>query len=425
MPPSLRHRISYEDRVGLTLYAGRAKTMLAPVIHLKWRNWPAGLLAIAMAALLISPAASQSSQPADAPAQQPELAAAMAQYRRALEEYNRAWQSYTAASSAYWNQISEKRQFRNTKRSHGEPISISDYVLTQPPVYTGPPKPRNPLKPEVPPPRIYVPVVADFVAAALQEFKFIPRFPQSETEFKRAYAKVAFAAGLTREQIVRIYGFEATGNGSYDIEAGLEYNKHGRAITTALGYNQLLATNSVEILAEKGDELIKQLEGKSTITAGAEYQLREGKVDVLRRMIAFARSVPDAWSQHESLANTAKGLGVHALNLDLDVGPMLQTQKLVDSVVFARRKGLSRTLTAAELEMMNLTGDGNGFDMVTMPVSWRDQVPTANFFRPSGYADNPVAQRNNVVAKLIAATDARMDEEIKKPGARELAAYLQ
>src|SRR5262249_36652322 len=271
----------------------------------------------------------------DAPAQQqPELAAAMAQYRRALEEYNRAWQSYITASSAYWNQISEKRQFRNTKRARGEPISISDYVLTQPPVYTGPPKPQNPLKPEVPPPRIYVPVVADFVAAARQEFKFIPRFPQSETEFKHAYAKVAFAAGLTREQIVRIYGFEATGNGSYDIEAGLEYNKHGRAITTALGYNQLLATNSVEILAEKGDELIKQLKDKSTITAGAEYQLRDGKVDVLRRMIAFARSVPDAWSQHEILANTTKGLGVHALNLDLDVGPMLQTQKLVDSVMF-------------------------------------------------------------------------------------------
>jgi hypothetical protein len=36
-----------------------------------------------------------------------------------------------------------------------------------------------------------------------------------------------------------------------------------------------------------------------------------------------------------------------------------------------------------------------------------------------------VAKRNNVVAKLIAATDARMDEEIKKAGARELAALLQ
>src|SRR5215472_3281399 len=273
--------------------------MLAPVIHLKWRNWPADLLAIAMAALLISPAASQSSQPADAPAQQPELAAAMAQYRRALEEYNRACQSYTAASSAYWNQISEKRQLRNAKRARGEPISMSDYVLAQPPVYTGPPKPQHPFKPEVPPPRIYVPVVADFVIAARQEFKFIPRFPQGETEFKRGYAKVALAAGLAREQIVRIYGFEATGNGAYDIEAGLEYNKHGRAITTALGYNQLLATNSVEILAEKGGEFITSFESKSVTISGAERQSLDGKIDVLRRMVAFARSVPDAWAQHE------------------------------------------------------------------------------------------------------------------------------
>ena len=399
--------------------------MLDPVIHFKRRYWSVGLLAIAFAALLASPAAPQSSQPADAVARQPELAAAVAQYRRALEEYNRGWQSYTAVSSAYWNQISEKRQLRNAKRARGEPISISDYVLTQPPVYTGPPKPQNPLKPEVQPPRIYVPVVADFVAAVRQEFKFVPRFPQSETEFKRGYAKIALAAGLTRDQIVRIYGFEATGNGSYDIEAGLEYNKHGRAITTALGYNQLLATNSVEILAEKGDELIRQVQSKSALASGAEHQPVDVRIDILRRMVAFARSVPDAWGQHEILANTPKGLAVHALNLDLDVGPMLQTQKLLDSVIFARRKGFSRSLTAAELEMMNLTGDGNGFDMVTMPLSWRDQVPTANFFRPSGYADNPVAQRNNVVAKLIAATDARMDEEIKKPGARELAAYLQ
>ena len=199
---------------------------------------------------------------------------------------------------------------------------------------------------------------------------------------------------------------------------------YARAITTALGYNQLLATNSVEILAEKGGEFIKQFELAAAMPAVPRGVL-DVKIGVLRRMIAFTRSVPDAWNQHEILANTAKGLGVHALNLDLDIGPMLQTQKLVDSVVFARKKGFTRVLTAAELEMMNLTGDGNGFDMVTMPLPWRDQVPTANFFRPSGYADNPVAQRNNVVAKLIAATDARMNEEIKKPGARELAGFLQ
>ena len=136
-------------------------------------------------------------------------------------------------------------------------------MLDQPPVYTGPPKPRNPLKPEVPSHPVYVPVVADFLAAAQQEFKFSPRQPQTDGEFKRAYARVAAAAGLTKNQVVRIYGFEATGNGDYDVEAGLEYNKHGRAITTALGYNQLLATNSVEIVAETGNQFITALQAKS------------------------------------------------------------------------------------------------------------------------------------------------------------------
>jgi hypothetical protein len=394
-------------------------------MHLGRHYLLAAVLSIALTAFAVPWASPASAQNAgSAVGLSPELASAMAQYHRALDEYNKARQSYAAASDAYWNLISEKRQLRNTKRARGEQLSITDYVLVQPPVYTGPPKPQNPLKPELPSRPAYVPVVADFVAAARQEFKFTPRFPQSESEFKHAYAKIALAAGLTRDQIVRIYGFEATGNGNYDVEAGLEYNKHGRAITTALGYNQLLATNSVEILAENGNEFVRQFDTKSGIFADQQQSL-DGKIEILRRMVAFARSVPDAWGQHEILANTPKGLGVHALNLDLDVGPILQTQKLLDSIVFARRKGFSRALTAAELEMMNLTGDGNGFDMVTMPLAWREQVPTANFFRPSGYADNPVAQRNNVVAKLIAATDARMDEEIKKPGARELAAFLQ
>jgi hypothetical protein len=390
-------------------------------------GWQRGLVTVALTFSLsasgISPSAGQASQPGSTPAV-PD-AAAMAQYRRALEDYNKARSSYAAIARAYWTSISERRQLRNGKRARGEQLAISDYVLAQPPVYTGPPKPVNPLKPEAPPSRAYVPVVVDFLTAARQEFKFAPRQPQSESEFKRRYAKVALAAGLTRDQIVRIYGFEATGNGSYDVEAGLEHNKHGYAITTALGYNQLLATNSVEIIAEKGGEFVKQFELAAAAMPAIQRQASDDKIEILRRMVAFARSVPDAWSEHETLANTPKGLGVHALNLDIDVGPMLQTQKLVDSIVFARRKGLSRVLTAAELEMMNLTGDGNGFDMVTMPLPWRDQVPTANFFRPSGYADNPVAQRNNVVAKLVAATDARMDEEIKKPGARELAGFLQ
>jgi hypothetical protein len=381
----------------------------------------AGFL-LAGAAFHVQSASGQSDQNVGAPGN---LAAAMEQYRRALDAYNAAHDRYTAVADAYWSSISEKRKLRNSKRAAGEALAIDDYVLDQPPVYTGPSKPRNPLRPEAPQRRAAVPVVADFVAAAQQQFNFVPRMPQNDIEFKQIYAQVAQAAGLTRDQVVRIYSFEATGNGSYDVEAGLEYNKHARAITTALGYNQLLATNSVEIIAEKGSQFIEGFRDEASRLADGQRQALDSKIEALRKMVAFARSVPDDWNQHEILANTEKGLGVHALNLDIDVGPLLQTQKLLDSVVFARRKGFTRTLTAAELEMMNLTGDGNGFDMVTMPLQWRDQVPTSNFFRPSGYFDNPVAQHNNVVAKLITATDARMDEETKKPGAKDLAAALR
>ena len=358
-------------------------------------------------------------QPADMP---PASAAAIAQYRRDLATYLQAHDAYLAAAKAYWTSIAEKRRSRRAKQASGAPVALDDYVLTQPPVYTGPPKPRDPSKPSEPPqPPPYVPVVADFLAAAQQEYKFTPRAPRSDKEFKRVYAAVAGAAGLTKDQAVRIYGFEATGNGTYDIQAGLEYNKNARAISTALGYNQLLTTNSVEILAEDGERFVAALAATAAQLPEGENQALENKLAIVRKMIGFAKSVPDDWNEHEALARTQKGLAIHALNLDADFGPLLQTQKLLNSVIFARRKGHAATLSAAELEMMNLTGDGNGFDMVTMPQDFRDKVPTANFFQAHGYLDNPVARKNNVVSALLTATNAAMDREVTKPGARELA----
>src|SRR5262245_24650352 len=291
---------------------------------------------------------------------------AMIEYRRQLAVYMAARQSYEA--EADWGAVAEKRRQRVAKRRGKDAIVLADYVLTQPPVYTGPPPPVDPsAQPEEPQPRKYVPVVADFLQAAAREFKFVPQHPQSEIEYKRAYARVAAAAGLTKEQVVRIYAFESGGNGKYDVQAGLEYPKpDARAISTALGYNQLMSANSVELLAEKGDHFVRALQARATGLSGDAKEALQRKLAVLKSMIAFSRSVPDTWNDHDRLANTEKGLGIHALNLDIDIGPLLQTQKLLDSVVFARKQGFGRALSAAELEMMNLTGDGNGIDMITM-----------------------------------------------------------
>jgi hypothetical protein len=139
-------------------------------------------------------------------------------------------------------------------------------------------------------------------------------------------------------------------------------------------------------------------------------------------MIAFSRSVPYGWKEHDKLAKTTRaGMGLHAAILDADLGPLMQTQKLMDSIAFARSKGHTAPLSAVELEMMNLTGDGNGFDLVTMPQEWREIVPTSNFFQPGGYQVNPIARRTGVVSALFAAMEAKMNRSAGQPGAVELA----
>lgn len=347
---------------------------------------------------------------------------AIAEYRRKLKEYQEARAAFEAEAGPYWASISEKRKGRNAKRRDRQTIALDDYVLTHPPLYTGPKRPVDPApEPSEPRERKPIPVVADLLKAAAEEFQFAPQRPAAEIDFKRAYARYAQASGLTREQAVRVYSFETGGTGNYDVQAGIEHGGK-RAISTAMGYNQLLTTNSVELMAEQGHEFVKQLAAKAATLSGPQRKAMDHKLAVLKKMVAFTRTVPDEWAAHEKLANTAQGWAVHAMVLDIDVGPMLQTHKLLTSVIFARAKGYNRPLTAAELEMMNLTGDGTGLDMVTMPQAMREQVPTSNFFQRGGYERNPVAIRHNTVAKLLAITDERMDSNSSKPGAKELAA---
>jgi len=350
---------------------------------------------------------------------------AVAAYRRKLAEYQEARAAFDQEAGAYWNAIAEKRKLRFAKRREGRPITLDDYVLAQAPLYDGPKRPANPEPDDDGGPRVRkgLPVVADFLAAAREQFQFVPRRPNNEMEFKRAYAQAALQAGLTREQAVRVYSFETGGNGGHDMQSGLNPSRPGsRAISTAIGYNQLLTANTTTLIAEQGPQILKVLTRKASMLAGPQRRAMDDKIAVFKRMYGVVRSGPQGWSALEKLGTTPQGWAMHALVLDMDIGPQLQVHKLLTSVHFARARGVERPLTAAELEMMNLTGDGNGFDMVSMPQAMRDRVPTANFFQRSGYERNPVAIRHNTVAKLLAITDNRMDANSSLPGAKELAA---
>src|SRR6266481_6541535 len=191
---------------------------------------------LALALLLIAPQAAAidaATLPATTAGAMAQAASpqAIAEYRRKLKEYLEARAAFEQEAGAYWNSIAEKRRGRNAKRRERQTIALDDYVLTQPPVYTGPkrpvdpsPEPSEPTEPRV---RKHLPVVADLLKAAAEHFQFTPQRPASEIEFKRAYARVAAAAGLTREQAVRVYSFETGGNGNHDMQSGLSASRPG------------------------------------------------------------------------------------------------------------------------------------------------------------------------------------------------------
>src|ERR1700694_503120 len=180
--------------------------------------------AVALEQGALSPAAADAMAQAASPQ-------AIAEYRRKLREYQEARGAFEEEAGAYWSSIYEKRRGRNAKRRDRQAIARDDYVLTQPPVYTGPKRPVDPSptpsEPAEPRQRKTIPVVADLLKAAAEHFQFTPQRPTGEIEFKRAYARAAAAAGLTREQAVRGYSVETGGNGHHDMQAGLRALRAG------------------------------------------------------------------------------------------------------------------------------------------------------------------------------------------------------
>ena len=163
-----------------------------------------------LALVLLAPSAPAQESSALPPAVRNAMAQASSfavlEYRRKLAEYQAARAAFDAEAGAYWDQIAEKRRTRNAKRRSGQQVMLDDYVLEQPPIYTGPKRPVNP-EPEAQPERPArkpLPVVADLVRAAQELYQFTPQRPTTEVEFKRAYARYATASGLTREQAVRV-----------------------------------------------------------------------------------------------------------------------------------------------------------------------------------------------------------------------------
>ncbi len=323
---------------------------------------------------------------------------------------------------AYWSAVSARRGERRRKMSAGANVTAADFVMQYPPKYTGPA-----LRPDIakimaevdpPSPAGEITTLPEMLAAARQLYRFEPGLIP-EREFKRRYAVEALALGLTKEQVVRVYALETGGRGTFDMQAGINPDtKAGRAISTAMGYAQLLAANSIDELVRFGDGFIVRLQAMASQPGTPPERARElaAKVDVLRAMLRVGRGVPREWSRHVELSRTPPGFGIHVLNLDGDVGPWLQVIKLKGIKDLAEQKGRT-SLSPAELELMNLAGPSTGLEMMD-PAG--GAAPTANFFSRAGYYRNTIV-REKTGAELLAAIDNRMTENMVRPGSVEFA----
>jgi hypothetical protein len=342
--------------------------------------------------------------------------------RQTYLDYRKARDGHERRHRVYWRSVGAKRDARLAKRLLGKDFDAEDYVAQQPPKYAGPELPADIARivAEVKPPPAArpLPTVSDFLVHAKAQYQFVPT-PTSEREFKRSYAREALAVGLSKDQVVRIYALETGGQGTFDMQAGFNpLTKQGRAISSALGYAQLLHANSVGELVKHGEIFIRRLLAMAgaSATSPERAEALRGKAAILRRMLRAARTVPNEWGAHVRFAGTPPGLGIHALNLDADVGPWLQVLKLRGLKDYAAQAGRDH-LNGSEIELMNLAGPRTGLEMM-LPVA--RNMPTANFFSEAGYYRNTIV-RERTAAELLGALNERMEVNVKKQGAIEFA----
>ena len=345
---------------------------------------------------------------------------------RAFEAWYKATTFHNAARDAYWAKVSAKRRARRARLRRGGRATPGDYVTAFPPKYEGPaiskslrqrwasfqaggkrPKAR----------RTELPRIRDYLALAKSQYDFEPeRIP--EREFKRRYASEALRLGLTKRQVIRVYALETGGRGTADMVAGIHpITGKGRPISTAIGYAQLLAANTINVLQKSGGDFERRLTKLRDQANSTQRRERlNAKLRSLRKMRAFVGRIPRKWSAHQRYSRTAQGRGLHALNVDGDIGPWLQVRKLRGVADYGKRAGYDH-LESEQLELMNLAGPGTGLEMMTKLGL---DMPTANFFARRGYERNSIV-RGRTSRGLLQALGDRMDSFEKNPGAREFA----
>lgn len=352
-----------------------------------------------------------------------------ATYQEKLAAYRAAYGEFQTLEKRYWAEISRKKDIRSKRRKAGKKIKRKHYVLEHPPVYTGPKRPKHPnqgpvkkkkrKKSTLPTSKQLKVALKDLYGHKLPVYK--------EKDFKLAYAREAQRYGVSAEQVIGVYALETGGKGPYDLVSGEGITRNdkcklvkrgGRPLSSALGYFQLLNANTSSTVAgnargEKAERFSNRLRALAKESRGKRKRELKNKAKMLDRMIADMNKAvarmdvrKNNWNEFRKLGRTKLGHAIHALNLDLDIGPMIQMSKLAFVRSYAIKKGLGDP-ASDRLELMNLVGYPRGAAMLDKVAI---TVPTANFVK----ANEIRANRAVLGGKTVEESVAKIRRVIKK-----------
>ncbi len=268
---------------------------------------------------------------------------------------------FANAVTSYWHSISKAK-------GHHE------YFSKFPPVYAGMDDPRP-----TPPPVKYapdsiksagrMPSLNDLFAAAKDLNRIAthdrtkPDFQTldlSEADFKKRYAEESVHVGkdfnMNKESMAnlvkRVYAFEDGGWGTYYTLSSMpqaimgEDQKNARMrfhpSSSAIGYNQLLIKDTVSDITQHGSAIAQRL-NELAVEQPARAQILHDKAQLVQELqdtLTHKKNptvaIPTDKHKRYYAPSSKVEQAIQALNLDGDVGPVIQSQELNNLLKFAR-----------------------------------------------------------------------------------------
>ena len=343
-----------------------------------------------------------------------------ASYQEKLAAYRAAYSKFQKSEKRYWAEIERKKDIRTAKRKAGRQFTLDDFVLSQPPQYNGPKRPKNPKAGPIkkaPRKKSTLPRADDLRRAMRDVYGYkLPKV--KEKDFKLAFAREAKRYGISAEQVIGVYALETGGLGPFDRVSGeipqldkkCRVKKYvGRPLSTAIGYFQLLNANTSSTIAvnargKKSERFANRLRAKAKEHRGKRKRALRAKAKLMDKVVKDMKAAvsrmnvrKNDWTEYRALGKTKLGRAVHALNLDPDIGPMIQMSKLAFVRNIALERGLG-DVPSDRLELMNLVGWPRGVRMLE-PIAF--QVPTANFVTATEIRANTSVLGDKTVAQSV------------------------